>query len=154
MKRPLRGKITPPFPYISIVSIKPSDNLYGSIALSFSKKDDLADIRHRYDLLTVRAAVSSEASFRWCISPSCTSGHFHDANANAPIFTCNACGHKACVACDRNWHKGETCAQVDKRMAKNLQAEAKSTAALNKLSKPCPGKDCSWRIQRNGGCAI
>lgn len=37
-------------------------------------------------------------------------------------------------------------------MADRIIDEKSSTDAIQELSKPCPGEDCGYRIQKRGGC--
>lgn len=66
------------------------------------------------------------------------------------ICTCNDCGAKACVRCDRPWHQGETCADYQLRIKDKIEEEDKSMSAIKKLTKKCP--HCQRNIQKNGGC--
>jgi len=73
------------------------------------------------------------------------------------IFTCASCGYKMCVIHENTWHEGETCAEYDYRssgrQARDRKAqEAKSLAAISKLSKKCPGPNCVYNIEKNDGC--
>ncbi|KAI7188840.1 hypothetical protein KC363_g5226 [Hortaea werneckii] len=68
------------------------------------------------------------------------------------IFTCNTCGHRACVPCDRPFHDGETCAQYKARLgqAEKEKNSKKSQETIEKYCKPCP--KCGKKIEKNGGC--
>ena len=67
------------------------------------------------------------------------------------ICTCDECGSKACVPCDKPYHEGETCAQYAKRVTERTEAEEKASVAFIKDEcKQCP--KCSKNIEKDGGC--
>jgi hypothetical protein len=66
------------------------------------------------------------------------------------IFRSNACGAKACVTCDRPWHKGETGETYQARTKDRVSEEDASLAVIEKQTKRCPS--CSKSIEKNGGC--
>jgi len=68
----------------------------------------------------------------------------------ADIFSCNTCGARACIPCDRPYHVGETCAEFQIRTKGRLEEEDKTVREIEKATKACPG--CTKRIQKNGGC--
>lgn len=77
-----------------------------------------------------------------------------EATAAAPapdIFTCNSCGAKACVPCDRPWHENESCAEYQARIKDRLAEEDATLATMERSTKKCPR--CEKRIEKNGGCA-
>ena len=73
-----------------------------------------------------------------------------EIEAKADICTCNECGAKACVTCDRPWHQGETCEEYQARTKDHMDEEDMTIKAIPRLSKKCPG--CQRNIQKNGGC--
>jgi len=106
----------------------------------------------RFDALSARAALGTLDEFIWCINPGCTSGQCHPAGVDAPIFVCNACGFRHCIAHRVKWHDGETCQQYDYRSdgGKRREAEEKaSEVTVGKMSK-CP--KCSSPIEKKSGC--
>ncbi|KAK5123829.1 hypothetical protein LTR85_002465 [Meristemomyces frigidus] len=69
------------------------------------------------------------------------------------ICTCTTCGARACVPCDRPYHDGETCAQYQKRRARQTTAEEQATAkTIEAKCKKCPNAACGKNIEKNGGC--
>lgn len=77
----------------------------------------------------------------------------HDPAPPGPdVFTCNKCGGKACVPCDRPWHENETCESYKERTntKARIEEEDASLAAIQKETKKCPS--CSKNILKNGGC--
>jgi hypothetical protein len=72
------------------------------------------------------------------------------ALAAQDVSTCNDCGAKACVPCDRPWHEHETCEEYQLRIKDRLQEEDASLAFIQKQTKDCP--KCSKSIEKNGGC--
>lgn len=131
----------------------------------------------KYDELERRAIQDDTPGWRWCLAPKCRAGQVHkplldtDKNddegaskakkggkkkkttkANADdIFTCEMCGAKACVPCDRPYHDGETCAQYQKRAERqNGVEEEASLAKIQSECKPCP--KCAKKIEKDGGC--
>lgn len=65
-----------------------------------------------------------------------------------PIFECNACRYKQCIACQMPWHDGETC---DQYQARQDEVTVETEILLHQTSKFCPG-GCGARIERTGGC--
>ncbi|KAK0363880.1 hypothetical protein LTR02_009555 [Friedmanniomyces endolithicus] len=65
------------------------------------------------------------------------------------IFTCDTCGERTCVPCDRPYHVGETCEEYRERMKRG---EAKSEKFIKKKCKQCPKEGCKANIEKNGGC--
>ncbi|KAF2104625.1 hypothetical protein NA57DRAFT_70834 [Rhizodiscina lignyota] len=111
----------------------------------------------RYDTLITRDAISSDSTFRYCLAPGCASDQFHPRGTDEPIFTCEACGFKACVVHECAWHAGETCSDFGERKEKEESAQRRrdekaSIAAVKQDSKECPNKECKVRITKYGGC--
>lgn len=82
------------------------------------------------------------------LSAKCKSGQIHTGGGDQPVFQCNACHHKQCIACHVPWHEGETC---DQYQARHDEVIMKTESLLHQTSKVCPG-GCGARIERNGGC--
>lgn len=61
---------------------------------------------YRYDKAALRAAISVDPDFRWCLNSSCGSGQYHFGGVDEPAFTCYSCGHSHCVLCELPWHQG------------------------------------------------
>ncbi|KAF2483140.1 hypothetical protein BDY17DRAFT_142033 [Neohortaea acidophila] len=104
-------------------------------------------VYERYLDAELKAALSADPDFRWCLAPGCESGQVH---TEGDIFCCTECGSKACVHCNVAWHEEETCEGYQARMQLQPKEEDKSTAALKKYAKLCPG--CGRKFQKNGGC--
>jgi hypothetical protein len=109
----------------------------------------------RYDDHATLSVLSTLPNFRWCISPTCTSGQEHNVNTLGPQFQCNACGRRACATHNVTWHESETFAQYEHRTnpttRNKRQAEEEASEELMVVTtKRCPG--CQARILRNGGC--
>jgi len=68
----------------------------------------------------------------------------------ADICTCNACGAKACVPCDRPWHAHETCEQYRSRIQDRIEEEDATLSLIQSKTKRCP--NCSKNIEKSGGC--
>lgn len=71
------------------------------------------------------------------------------------IFSCIACGFRVCVFHEREWHRGETCDEFDRRVKQKEEQrmqEAASAKAIGELTKKCPREGCGWNIEKNGGC--
>ncbi|KAK4617727.1 E3 ubiquitin-protein ligase RNF19B [Fulvia fulva] len=98
-----------------------------------------------YEDALLKAALSQDPDFRWCISPKCKGGQIHHGG---DIFTCNSCRHKACVHCNVAWHPEETCEAYKQRMQIQPGEEEASAKALEKVAKLCPR--CSRKLQKNG----
>ncbi|CAK4031015.1 E3 ubiquitin- ligase [Lecanosticta acicola] len=79
-----------------------------------------------------------------------TSESAEDIEKQADICTCNDCGAKACVSCDRPWHTSETCEAYQARIKDRMDEEDRTLKAIGRLSKKCPG--CQKNIEKNGGC--
>jgi len=118
------------------------------------------------DQLALSSFLSTDESFVYCKSPTCTAGHLHEGGPSRPIFRCSACACRSCVPCGVLWHEDLTCEpyqQVVQDAAKNdeiarqvqdrlVTEEAASIEAVEALSKACPNKACGARIEKNGGC--
>lgn len=132
----------------------------------------------KYDKILTKAFVEDEADFHYCVSTSglrettmkkrhvshfksalliiaclqlsakCKSGQIHVGGGDQPVFQCNACHHKQCIACHVPWHEGETC---DEYQSRHDEVIVKTETLLHQTSKVCPG-GCGARIERNGGC--
>lgn len=104
----------------------------------------------------MRDALNADEIFRFCIGPGCSSGQYHPEGEEEPIFSCNNCGHKACVIHNCNWHEGETCVEYDKKLKaekdKTVKQEKASEKVVKKISKACPHEGCGWRIEKASGC--
>lgn len=126
----------------------------------------------------LRAVLSADETFTWCISPSCKSGQQH---FDGDIFTCLQCGHKHCTSCHLDWHSGETCesnkerklreerealeaehaaeeemarlAEEQAAQAQRLEREeAASSVVVDRDTKICPGENCKKRVVKIDGC--
>lgn len=93
----------------------------------------------------LKASLSIDPDFRWCISPTCKSGQIH---SEGDIFRCSECGFKACVHCSVAWHEEETCTAYQARMTIQPKHEEDSAEALKKYAKLCPG--CTRKLEKNG----
>lgn len=74
-----------------------------------------------------------------------------EAPPKPDVFTCNDCGAKACVPCDRPWHENEICEEYQVRIKDRIAEEDATLATMEKHTKKCPS--CQKRIEKNGGCA-
>ncbi|KAF8848703.1 hypothetical protein BDZ45DRAFT_605495 [Acephala macrosclerotiorum] len=106
----------------------------------------------RYETFQLRAALSKIPDFRWCLSPSCSSGQIHPRNSRNPIFTCNECSFKSCATHNIPWHEGETCAQYDYRVSgrKAKYDERATKEKIKQTTKACP--KCKANIEKRDGC--
>ncbi|KAM7208084.1 hypothetical protein V8F20_001630 [Naviculisporaceae sp. PSN 640] len=102
----------------------------------------------RYDELATRAALKDMPNFRWCLSTTCKSGQIDDASCTK--FKCKACKTSHCIHHNVPWHKGETCAEYDKRNKKRLKDEKASEETIKKTSKKCP--ECKKAVHKYEGC--
>jgi hypothetical protein len=107
---------------------------------------------YRYDALATRAALSTDADFRWCLRSGCGSGQIHLAGEEGPIFSCISCKFKACITHEREWHEGETCEQYDDRIrGQEARRDEEATArTIERTTKKCP--QCQSSIEKNSGC--
>ncbi|CZT24950.1 uncharacterized protein RCC_10679 [Ramularia collo-cygni] len=94
----------------------------------------------------LKASLSVDPDFHWCIMPGCGSGQISSGN----IFTCTKCKVKSCVACAVEWHEGETCDQYQHRTKLRSDEEDASELTVARISKQCPG--CKTKITRICGC--
>lgn len=99
------------------------------------------------------------ADFQWCRN--CNNGQIHvlgDEQDNM-LFTCHECGYQVCLMHDNTCHEGETCEeyedrvllgrvgkQKEKEREARRQEEEASLAAIDRLSKKCPGPGCVYNI--------
>lgn len=117
----------------------------------------------------MRAFLSKDASFRYCLAKGCSSGQVHDSGAEGQIFRCGACGFRVCTVHDMAFHDGETCAAYDERLVREekerverevqedqsrkerVEQEAKSLAEVQKAVM-CPNQKCKVPIHKLSGC--
>lgn len=102
----------------------------------------------------MKASIEKVPGFRWCVSPTCKSGHIHEDAEGAPIFTCNDCGTRACASCDAPWHAGETCAAAQDRIRAGESAaqNEESEKLIAASAKICPGPGCGRKCVKISGC--
>ena len=124
----------------------------------------------------LKATLSVDPEFRWCVAADCKSGQVH---FEGDIFTCITCQQKSCIRCMVPWHAEETCEDYQGRMRiadwETIQAERKkerdefaakgqeeaeracaqrreddeaSAQALKVYAKTCPG--CDSKVQKTG----
>lgn len=127
------------------------------LSFDYSSSEPNVLTNPRYDNLLTRGALNAMPTYRDCLNPKCDAGQDHPAGEAEPIFTCKACGHKACVVHNVDWHTDETCEQYTDRRARERRAEDEAnvratTAYIRHNAKICPNNDCHYRIEKNGGC--
>lgn len=108
----------------------------------------------RYLDAELKALLSTDENFVWCLSPTCSSGQVHDGG---DIFTCSSCGFRQCVECKTAWHAGQRCGQVQSQgqpqgpqARRRLREESSTMDLLEAESKLCPGEGCNRRVQKIG----
>lgn len=94
----------------------------------------------------LKASLSANPDFHWCITPDCGSGQMSSGN----IFTCIQCEVKTCIHCASAWHEGETCGAYQARIAHRGPEERASELEVSRISKMCPG--CEMKIEKINGC--
>jgi hypothetical protein len=120
-----------------------------------------ADSLCRFDDLSTRAFLSADSTFRYCLSPTCSSGQVHDSSNDGNIFRCGTCGFLVCTTHNMAFHTGETCAAYDNRLAREQQEieegkrlrenqEELSKKEVERCAMVCPG--CGVPIQKTSGC--
>jgi hypothetical protein len=107
-----------------------------------------------YDRLKTKDALADLPDFAWCLSPKCGNGQLNEEPAQAGFMRCAACKYEQCLHHRVEWHWHESCEEYDHRVSgrKGNEEEAKTLAMLGKVSKPCPGPGCKWRLQKIDGC--
>jgi hypothetical protein len=107
-----------------------------------------------YDRLKTKDALADLPGFAWCLSPKCGNGQLNEEPAQAGFMRCAACKYEQCLHHRVEWHWHESCEEYDHRVSgrKGNEEEAKTLAMLGKVSKPCPGPGCKWRLQKIDGC--
>lgn len=91
--------------------------------------------------------ANTTPNWRWCLAPGCKAGQVHAsptpktskkskgkaaaAEVKPDILTCNECGAKACVTCDRPWHEGETCSDYQERVKDRLEEEVRGLKGIH-----------------------
>ena len=93
----------------------------------------------RYDYLVTHDALNGIDEFRFCLSPTCSSGQMHRHDSDCPEFDCQACGARHCVRHNVPWHEGMTCAQYDARHPERRRDENASEREVSTSSARCPG---------------
>ena len=116
-----------------------------------------ADKAFRYLKSELRAALSTDEAFFWCLSPGCRSGQLH---YEGDIFTCNGCRAKSCTTCGVPWHAGRTCeektaaeqAAKECRIKAELAADESWLGSAREQEKRAAGKTVSQgKAQTSGG---
>lgn len=104
----------------------------------------------RLEQLSARRARETHSRFRPCLSSKCSGGQVHWSYKN-PVVTCQDCGSRSCFNHRIPWHDGYSCDGYD-----DSHPAAKSTRTseqrLKTMAKKCPGKGCSFYVQKDGGC--
>lgn len=86
------------------------------------------NLHSRYLNSELRAALSTDEAFFWCLSPNCNSGQL---NYGDYIFTCNECGVKSCTTCSVLWHEGRSCQEKTEDEQATKEARIKRELALD-----------------------
>lgn len=113
----------------------------------------------KYDKFMVRQVLSADPNFRWCRAGNCLSGQIHDAEEVGNVFACVECHARFCTVHAGVYHDNETCAEYEYRTSgqkerdERKKEEEASEEAVGKLTKNCPGSNCGWPIEKNGGCS-
>ncbi|KAF4626044.1 hypothetical protein G7Y89_g12120 [Cudoniella acicularis] len=68
----------------------------------------------RYEIMSVRSAVSSDNNFVWC--QKCDFGQLHASGASQPIVRCLNCGFASCYTHNTPWHTRLTCEEYDQML--------------------------------------
>lgn len=109
----------------------------------------------------MRAFLSADQNFRYCLAEGCSSGQIHDPDSDGNIFRCNACNFRVCTIHDVPFHVGETCARYDERRhreeedrrrddQKREEQNEMSVAEVARSSTKCPG--CEVPIHKYEAC--
>ncbi|KEQ71272.1 hypothetical protein M436DRAFT_32509, partial [Aureobasidium namibiae CBS 147.97] len=106
----------------------------------------------KYDKVLTKAVIEDEADFHYCLSAKCKSGQVHIGGDDQPVFQCNACHHKQCVACHMPWHEGESCDEYQARHDESNRdfENERAEAFIIKTFTSCPR--CKVFIDKAGGC--
>ena len=106
--------------------------------------------RLRLESIVEQKAIEANPRFRSCLSARCDHGQIH-TNIHDNCVTCEACGAKSCFIHGVPWHKGYTCDAYD---ATHPDAVSLMTSEerIERTAKRCPGKGCTYYIEKNGGC--
>lgn len=124
-----------------------------NVVLAFHEVKNMTnkDYFDKYEQASLRAALANDPDYRHCLSTTCESGQLHPGGTDEPIFRCQECGHKHCVACEALWHEDETCNEYQQRLEDERSVENKlSEETVVETSKPCP--QCRCPIEKNNGC--
>ncbi|KAI5202959.1 hypothetical protein AUEXF2481DRAFT_8503 [Aureobasidium subglaciale EXF-2481] len=116
-------------------------------------KKKMSNKKHfeKYEQGSLRVALAEDDEYRHCFSTTCDAGQLHHGGVDQPIFTCQSCQHKNCVACEIDWHVDETCDQYQaRRRTERGEEDERSRAEMEKISKECP--ECHAPIEKNDGC--
>ncbi|KAI9732670.1 MAG: hypothetical protein M1834_004007 [Cirrosporium novae-zelandiae] len=137
--------------------------------ITLTKKHILNGVsaQHGKDLteLVKRRTRETHPSWRWCLKAGCGAGQKHDMSKVAKkrkrdaeelgnlkeVVICTTCGAKSCFNCQIPWHEGQTCDEYEKGSPEAKRRRVNEREA-KKISKKCPGKNCPWYAEKNGGC--
>ncbi|KAG4035551.1 hypothetical protein MFRU_001g03200 [Monilinia fructicola] len=65
-----------------------------------------------YHFLALKANISADSEFVWCLK--CSSGQFHPGGALNPIVRCQSCNNESCLSHQVAWHEGLTCEEYSR----------------------------------------
>ncbi|KAG6990997.1 hypothetical protein G7Y79_00059g091820 [Physcia stellaris] len=108
------------------------------------------DEYERLEELAAQKARESHIRYRSCLSSTCDAGQIH-WSYKSPIVTCKECGSRSCFNHRIPWHEGYSCDSYDDSHP-DAQSTRTSEERLKSLAKKCPGKGCSFYVEKDGGC--
>ncbi|KAB8360865.1 hypothetical protein FH972_024599 [Carpinus fangiana] len=100
-----------------------------------------------------RRDKEADSDFRWCLSTACSSGQKVDQTGRKRLWTCDTCGSKNCISCERPWHKGESCKDYQARIAVSHKAELQAEESHGNLFRLCPRPECRRKVIKTDGCS-
>ena len=109
-------------------------------------------IRNRVDKLLLLNALSKLPNFRWCLGPDCNSGGLFEMGSETPKIMCGDCAFVMCFQCDVVWHTGLSCDQFENQRRHGDPQFAETQAFIESNTKPCPGLNCTIRVEKGDGC--
>lgn len=111
----------------------------------------------RFDEMSIRALLSADPNFRYCLAEGCASGQIHDTDTIGNIFRCNACNFRICTVCDVPFHTGQTCTRFNKQRREKEENDRRRDRENNKSelevrasTTRCPG--CNVPIHKYEAC--
>ncbi|KAL3124400.1 hypothetical protein niasHT_000824 [Heterodera trifolii] len=122
--------------------------------------DHQPELLDRYEMFSLRRALSTDPDARWCPAPDCTYAVIAYSCAACPQLKCERCDTMFCYHCKNNWHPKQTCDQARAKLTGGLRGFAAQATALmtdsassaGDVTKACPRCGVQIMKMNDGSC--